>query len=80
MIEFTTMACIVMGIAQLMKKLNVKNKWLPFVNVFVAMALSLIWKTELTLTMRLQQGLLIGLSASGIYDLCIGFKKENQVV
>jgi len=75
MIDFSILLCIVMTAAQLWKKVGLNNDLIPLLNVLTAIVLSLIWKTELDLLIRIQQGLIIGLSASGVYDMYKCFKK-----
>ena len=76
MIDVSVIACIVMGIAQLWKKLKLNEDWIPMINVVVAILLSLVWFDDLQLLFRLQQGLIIGLSASGAYDVCNSVKNK----
>ena len=78
MIDFSVMIFIVMGVAQLWKKLGLDVNLIPVLNVLVAMILSSIWLNDLALLYRLQQGLIIGLSASGVYDVGMGFKKKYK--
>ena len=70
MTEFSLMICIVMSVAQLWKKMKLNVDLIPLLNILVAMILSFIWLTDLELSFRLQQGLIIGLSASGVYETC----------
>jgi len=75
MIDFSMMVFIVMNIAQLWKKSGLNAQLIPLLNVLVAMLLSLIWLGDLEFSLRIQQGLIIGLAASGTYDVCMSFKK-----
>jgi len=76
MIDVGVIVCMVMGIAQLWKKLKLNTNWIPVLNVLVALLLSLVWFDDLQLLFRLQQGLMIGLSASGAYDVCNSVKNK----
>ena len=69
MIDFGALMGIVMGVAQLWKKLGLASRWIPLLNVVSAIGLAMIWLSELDMMMRLQHGLIIGLAASGLYDV-----------
>lgn len=75
MIDFSVIIYIVMGVAQLSKKTRFNPRFIPLLNVAVAITLSLIWMEGLDYIIRIQQGLLIGLSASGVYDVCMSMKR-----
>ena len=76
MIDFSVMICIIIGVAQLWKKKKLNVDLIPLLNILVAMLLSLIWLSDLELLLRLQQGLIIGLSVAGVYDVCTSFFKK----
>jgi len=75
MVDFSMMVGIVMGVSQLLKKTGLNTQIIPIFNVLVGMLLSILCM-DLSLMESLQQGLLIGLSASGVYDVCTSFKKK----
>lgn len=47
-------------------------------NIVVSMAFGLILMPTMSLTERIVQGFIIGVSASGVYDTCKSFKKEKD--
>jgi len=69
MIEFSAIAGLVIVVAQIAKKMGLNNDLIPLLNICAALAFSLIFFGELELSEQIQQGFLIGLSASGIYDV-----------
>ena len=77
MTNFSMMVCLVMGIAQLCKKMGLNTRLIPLVNVLVATALSLIFPGGTSFLTSIQQGLLIGLAASGMYDVCMSFIQQG---
>jgi len=75
MVEFGTLVCLIMVIAQTWKKLGLNADLIPLLNVIIGLILSLIFFGELEFLYRLKQGLMIGLSATGTYDIGKCFKK-----
>lgn len=77
MTDLGVMMGIIMIMAQLWKKMGLRTDLIPFLNLVVALALTLIPLTELDLVDRIQQGLIIGLAASGVYDCYMGLKEDK---
>ena len=75
MVEFGTFVCLIMIIAQTWKKLGLNTDLIPLLNVILGLILSYVFFNDLNHLYRLQQGIVIGLSASGIYDIGKCFKK-----
>jgi len=75
MVEYSLLTCIVIAVAQLWKKVGLNTDLIPLLNICVATLLSIIFTADLELLSRIQQGLIIGLAASGTYDLGKCFKK-----
>jgi len=71
------MVGIIMGISQLLKKTGLDPRVIPIFNVLLGTGLSLLYVNDFGFLGSIQQGLLIGLSASGVYDVCVSFKKGN---
>ena len=69
MIDFGAMVCIVMCVAQLWKKSGLKKELIPLLNLLVGLLLSFIWFGDLSYPELIQQGLIVGLSASGVYEV-----------
>jgi len=80
MVDFSVIVAIVIGAAQLSKKVGFNPELIPLLNVLMGMALSMLLLNEPTMLENVQQGLLIGLSASGFYDLCINTKKYQESI
>jgi len=68
------MVGIVMAISQLFKKTGLNPRVIPIFNVLLGTGLSLLYFNNLGILESIQQGLLVGLSASGMYDVCTSFK------
>ena len=75
MADFSVITTLVIGIAQLSKKMGFNPCLIPLLNVVIGMTLSLFLLRDSTLLDSIQQGLMIGLSASGFYELCTNTKK-----
>jgi len=75
MLEFASFVCLIMVIAQTWKKLGLNADLIPILNVILGLILSLIFFSELEFLYRVKQGLMIGLSATGTYDIGKCFKK-----
>jgi len=80
MVDFSMITALVIGIAQLSKKAGLNPYLIPVLNVLVGSALSLLLLNEPTMLDNIQQGLIIGLSASGFYDLCTNTKKYQESI
>ena len=74
MVDFSILVGLVMMVAGLWKKAGLNEQLIPILNVVVAILLTLIWSTDAAIIDRFQQGLIIGLSASGVYDIGKCFK------
>jgi len=74
MVEFSTMIGIVMGISQLLKKTGLDPRVIPIFNVLLGMGLSLLYSDDFDFLEGIQQGFIVGISASGMYDVCMSFK------
>lgn len=67
MIEKSVMVAVIIGVSELVKKLGVPPKFLPLVNVGLGVIGSF-FLHDGELVGRIVQGVIIGLSASGLYD------------
>ena len=74
MVDFSVKVCLIMSIAQLWKKSGLKTELIPLLNILVGMLLTFFLLEDFNVTILLQQGLVLGLSASGVYDVgsCFG--------
>ena len=69
LIAFTT------GITEVVKRLGLPSKYSPLVSLFVAIGLSFLAITD-TMNNKILTGLLVGLSASGLYSWTNSTYKE----
>jgi uncharacterized membrane protein HdeD (DUF308 family) len=76
MIETAILIAILIGISQVAKELGLKTKYIPLFNVVLGIVLGAFFIAELTMQERILQGLIIGLSASGLFDQSKLFKGE----
>ncbi|MCL2559376.1 MAG: hypothetical protein FWE07_02715 [Turicibacter sp.] len=77
MIDTSITLSVVMLTAQIWKKQGLDHHLIPLLNIVTAIILSLVLKADLAFISRIQQGLVIGLSASGIYDVYKCFKSNE---
>jgi len=75
MVEFSVMVSLTIVVAQMCKKLGLSIDFLPLLHLCLAIILALVFLNELIILNRIQQGILIGLSASGVYDMGMCIKK-----
>ena len=76
MIDFSALVCLVTGLAQIWKKLGLPTRFIPLLNIVIGVIFSFLWFHELGVEFRLKQGLILGLSASGGYDVYMALKKK----
>ena len=71
---------VIVGISEVVKNLGLKCKYLPLFNLVLGIILSTFFMTDLGLQESILQGLIIGLSASGLYDQTkiINLKERNN--
>ncbi|CUB42686.1 holin [Bacillus cereus] len=67
MIEITAMIGIVVGISQIAKTTGLQTKYIPFFNLTLGITLGVLFLSQ-DIKMNLFQGIIIGLSASGLFD------------
>jgi hypothetical protein len=68
MIEIGVYIVIITGISQVIKNIGLETKYIPLLNLVLGLLISTFFMTDLSLQERLLQGLIIGLSASGLFD------------
>ncbi|PEE67124.1 holin [Bacillus thuringiensis] len=67
MIEITAMIGVVVGISQIAKKTGLQTKYIPLFNLTLGITLGVLFLSQ-DIKMNLFQGMIIGLSASGLFD------------
>ena len=73
MMDFSVMIGLIMGVSQLLKKTGLSPQVIPLLNVLVGIGLTTLYLPTFDLMAVVKQGLLLGLSASGVYDVCMSF-------
>lgn len=76
MIETGVFILILIGISQVARELGLKTKFIPLFNLVLGITLSAFFMAELGLRDSVLQGLIIGLSASGLFDQSKLWTKE----
>jgi len=76
MINFSALLSIIMLVSQVLKcKFNIKEAYIPMINLI----LGCLFNWMITGQLDIWQGIVIGMSASGFYDICTkSFKKEKD--
>ncbi|MCL1989374.1 MAG: hypothetical protein FWG67_00640 [Defluviitaleaceae bacterium] len=77
MIEMIVILGFVMSMAHLWKKSGFNPDLIPCLNVMFAMILALFIFNDVAFSIRIQQGVITGLAASGCYDVLTSFKKNS---
>jgi len=73
--DFGVMISVLMIIAQFFKKIGLKSELIPLLNLILGVLFSIVWSDNYDLNRSVQLGLMVGLSASGMYDTCMVFEK-----
>ena len=66
MIEITAMIGVVVGISQIAKTTGLQTKYIPLFNLTLGITLGVLFLSQ-DIKMNLFQGMIIGLSASGLF-------------
>ncbi|MEW4206261.1 holin [Bacillus thuringiensis] len=67
MIEITAMIGVVVGLSQIAKTIGLQTKYIPLFNLTLGITLGVLFFSQ-DIKMNLFQGMIIGLSASGLFD------------
>lgn len=67
MIEITAMIGVVVGISQIAKTTGLQTKYIPLFNLTLGITLGVLFLSQ-DIKMNLFQGMIFGLSASGLFD------------
>lgn len=85
MIEITAMVGAVIGLSQIAKTNGLQTKYIPIFNLTLGIILGVLFLSQ-DIKMNIFQGMIIGLSASGLFDhtkiikrITIGNEKEIQI-
>ncbi|MGW6151474.1 holin, partial [Bacillus mycoides] len=65
--EITVMIGIVVGLSQIAKTIGLQTKYVPLLNLTLGILLGVLF-LPFDIKMNVFQGIIIGLSASGLYD------------
>lgn len=65
--EIAAFIAIVVGLSQITKNVGLANKYIPLLNLLFGVVLGILFLTG-DIKANVLQGLIIGLSASGLYD------------
>ncbi|MGQ7725234.1 MULTISPECIES: holin [unclassified Bacillus (in: firmicutes)] len=77
MIEITAMIGVVVGISQIAKTTGMQTKYIPVFNLTLGITLGVLFLSQDT-KMNIFQGIIIGLSASGVFDHTKIMKKDDN--
>ncbi|MDA1771704.1 holin [Bacillus cereus] len=77
MIEITAMIGVVVGISQIAKTTGLQTKYIPVFNLTLGITLGVLFLSQDT-KMNIFQGIIIGLSASGLFDHTKIMKKDDN--
>ncbi|UYX52578.1 holin [Bacillus thuringiensis] len=67
MIEITAMIGVIVGLSQIAKITGLQTKYIPLFNLSLGIMLGVLFLSE-DIKMNIFQGMIIGLSASGLFD------------
>ena len=75
MIEITVMIGVVVGLSQIAKTVGMQTKYVPLLNVTLGIMLGVLFLFQ-DIKTNIFQGIIIGLSASGLFDHTKIIKKD----
>lgn len=77
MIEITAMIGVVVGLSQIAKTTGLQAKYIPLFNLTLGITLGVLFLPQ-DIKMNIFQGIIIGLSASGLFDHTKIIKKDSN--
>ncbi|MEE3949951.1 holin [Bacillus wiedmannii] len=77
MIEITTIIGVVVGLSQIAKTNGLQTKYIPIFNLTLGIMLGVLFLSQ-DIKMNIFQGMIIGLSASGLFDHTKIMKKDDN--
>lgn len=80
MIEITVIIAVIIGLGQILKQVGVPNKFLPVISLVLGIIGGVFFGGAETMEGNIMTGLMIGLSASGLYDQTKIVKKEEDTI
>ncbi|HDR7782385.1 MULTISPECIES: hypothetical protein [Bacillus] len=78
MIEITVMIGVVVGLSQIAKTVGMQTKYVPLLNLTLGITLGVFFLSQ-DIKTNIFQGIIIGLSASGLFDHTKIIKKDADV-
>ncbi|PFZ13152.1 holin [Bacillus pseudomycoides] len=78
MIEISIMIAVVVGLSQIAKTIGLQTKYIPWLILTLGIVLGVLFFPQ-DLKMNVFQGIIIGLSASGLFDHTKILKKDADV-
>ncbi|WP_002150863.1 hypothetical protein [Bacillus cereus] len=77
MIEITTMIGVVIGLSQVVKTIGLQTKYIPLFNLTLGITLGVLFLSQ-DIKSNILQGIIMGLSASGLFDHTKIMKKDDN--
>ncbi|HEK9101985.1 TPA: holin [Bacillus pseudomycoides] len=78
MIEISVMIAVIVGLSQIAKTIGLQTKYIPLVNLTLGIVLGVLFLGG-DIKTNVFQGIIIGLSASGLFDHTKILKKDADV-
>ncbi|HFK1544977.1 holin [Bacillus toyonensis] len=78
MIEISVIIAVVVGLSQIVKTIGLQTKYVPLLNLTLGIVLGVLFLDGDNKT-NVFQGIIIGLSASGLFDHTKIMKKDDDV-
>ncbi|MBE7123651.1 holin [Bacillus cereus] len=75
MIEITAMIGVVVGLSQIAKTIGLQTKYIPLFNLTLGITLGVLFLSQ-DIKTNILQGIIMGLSASGLFDHTKIIKKD----
>lgn len=78
MLEISVMIAVVVGLSQISKTIGLQTKYIPLLNLTLGIVLGVLFLSQ-DIKTSVFQGIIIGLSASGLFDHTKIMKKDVDV-
>ena len=76
MIDMAVYSAVLVGVGQVLKKVGVKAKWLPLINLILGVVIGIL-SSEGSILSKVINGAIIGLTSSGMYS---GVKNTVEIL
>lgn len=78
MFELGVILAVIVGLGELYKKMELPKKFLPLVNIVLGVLAGFFFIDPVSIQESIMTGLMLGLGASGLYDISKSVPKKKE--